>query len=160
MTPPARTRARRGATVGPVAIVVIAAIATACSDDTDRSLAGYCGQVQTNIAAINAPNIATAADIEATIELYRTIGDHAPAAVQPEWQVMIDSLQTAATVVAGDAASVAVANEAALSSQPAATRIQQYTKANCGTDIGTPPPPTNPVTATTVPPPTDSTGAP
>jgi hypothetical protein len=157
MIVPTRARARRGVAA---ALVAGAVVVAACSDDADRSVSGYCGQVQANIAAINAPTIATVDDIESTIELYRTIGDHAPAAVRPEWLVMIDSLQTAATVVAGDAASVAVANEAALSSQPAATRIQQYTKANCGTDIGTPPTPTNPVTATTLPPPTDSTSAP
>jgi hypothetical protein len=137
-----------------VAAVVAATCVWACSDEPDHSIAGYCGQVQANIDSINAPTIATAADIAATLELYRAIGERAPAAVEPEWQVLIDSLETAATVVPGDAESVATANEVALSSQAAATRVQQYTQKNCGTDIGTPPAPTNPVTATTVSPPT------
>jgi hypothetical protein len=136
-----------------VAAIVLAGVGIGCSDPPDRSVAGYCGEVQANLAAINTPDIATAADIEATLDLYRMIGERAPAAVEPEWQVMIDSVETAATVVSGDADSVAIANEVALSSQAAATRIQQYTKDNCGTDIGTPPPPTNPVTATTLAPP-------
>lgn len=150
---PRRARSTRGAWVaGAVAVALTSLVA--CSDKPDHSLAGYCGQVQTNIDAINAPKIATAADIEATLEMYRAIGERAPAAVEPEWQVLIGSLETAATVVPGDPESVSTANEAALSSQPAATRVQQYTQKNCGTDIGTPTPPTNPVTATTVSPPT------
>ena len=118
----------------------------------NRSVAGYCEQITANLAALNTPQIATADDIVTTLELYRAIGDGAPAAVAPEWQTMIDSLETAATVVPGDAESIAVANEVALSSQAAATRIQQYTQQTCHADIGTPVPPTNPVTATTVTP--------
>lgn len=125
----------------------------ACSDAPDHSVAGYCTEVKANITAINTPSIATAADVQATLELYRNIGDRAPADVGPEWQIMIDSLETAATLVPDDAEDLATVNDAALSSQAAATRIQQYTQKTCGADIGTPPPPTNPVTATTIPPP-------
>jgi hypothetical protein len=148
----ARAHGRRPL-VAMAVVTCVAALASCSSDEPDRSLGGYCEQIAANIGAINAPQIASPDDIVTTLELYRTIGERAPAAVEPEWQTMIDSLETAATVIAGDAASVAVANEVALSSQSAATRIQQYTKQSCGTDIGTPPPPTNPVTATTVSPP-------
>jgi hypothetical protein len=123
-----------------------------CSDEQGRSVAGYCAEVTANLAAISNPAIETAGDIAATLDRYRAVGASAPADVEPEWQVMIDSLETAATLVPGDAEQLAAVNEAALSSQSAATRIQQYTKANCAADIGTPPAPTNPVTVTTVPP--------
>ena len=129
------------------------AIGAGCSEDEpDRSVAGYCEQITVNLAAINSPQIATATTSQRRSSCIAAIGDRAPAAVAPEWQTMIDSLETAATVVPGDADSVAVANEVALSSQAAATRIQQYTQQVCGADIGTPTPPTNPVTATTVTP--------
>jgi hypothetical protein len=148
-------RPRSVASAGGLMLAGLVMFAVACSDEPDHSVAGYCTEIQTNIDAINTPKISTASDIVTTLELYRAIGDRAPAAVAPEWQVMIDSLETAATVVPGDLESVATANEVALSSQAAATRIQQYTQKSCGTDIGTPPPPTNPVTATTIgPPPT------
>jgi hypothetical protein len=140
-----------------IAAALVVLVAAACSDSPDRSVAGYCGEISTNIALINGPSIATALDVEAALDLYRTIGEHAPAAVAPEWQVMIDSLETAATVVPGDPESIAIVSDVALSSQSAATRIQQYTKLNCGVDIGTPPPPTNPVTVTTLPPPPSTT---
>lgn len=136
-----------------VAVAIGLFVVVACSDSPDRSVAGYCTEVQANITAINAPAIATEADVQATLDLYRTIGDRAPADVAPEWQIMIDSLETAATLVTDDPASLATVNEVALSSQAAGTRIQQYTQKNCGADIGTPPAPTNPVIATTIPPP-------
>ena len=148
----ARSRVRCIAGIATATLVGIVIGAGCSEDEPDRSVAGYCEQITVNLAAINSPQIATADDIATTLELYRGIGDRAPAAVAPEWQTMIDSLETAATVVLGDADSVAVANEVALSSQAAATRIQQYTQQVCGADIGTPTPPTNPVTATTVTP--------
>jgi hypothetical protein len=135
-----------------VTLMVGVTSVAACSDGPDHSIASYCTEVKANITAINAPSIATEADVQATLELYRGIGDRAPADVAPEWQVMIGSLETAATLVADDAQSLETVNDAALSSQAAATRIQQYTQKTCGADIGTPPVPTNPVTATTITP--------
>jgi hypothetical protein len=124
-----------------------------CSHDTGRTVAGYCTEVTKDAEALNNPQIATATDISATLDLYRRIADLAPADVAPEWQTMVESLQTAASVSADDPGSVATANEVALSSQPAATRIQQYTQQHCNVAIGTPPAPTMPaVTTSTVPP--------
>ncbi len=136
-----------------VAAVLVATSAVACSDSPDHSVASYCTEVKANITAINTPSIATEADVQSTLDLYRAIGDRAPADVAPEWQIMIASVETAATLVPDDPQSLATVNDAALSSQAAATRIQQYTQKTCGADIGTPPAPTNPVTATAIPPP-------
>jgi hypothetical protein len=133
--------------------VPLLVLGAACGDEPDHSVATYCAQVQTDLTSLNTPAISTAADIDTTLAMYRTIGDVAPAAVAPEWQTMIDSLETAATLVPDDPEGLAAVNEAALSSQSAATRIAQYTQQQCKVDIGTPPAPTNPVTATTVSPP-------
>jgi hypothetical protein len=136
-----------------LAVPLLLVAGVACGHQADHSIAAYCGQVQSNLVPLNAPAISTAADIDTTLAMYHAIGDLAPAAVAPEWQTMIASLETVSTLVPGDPDQVAAVNEAALSSQSAATRIQQYTKQQCNLDIGTPPPPTNPVTATTVAPP-------
>jgi hypothetical protein len=138
-------------TVAAVAGAVLALLVAGCGDPP-RSAERYCGEVQTNLVAIATPSIATPDDITATLDAYRSVAAQAPAAIEPEWQVMIASLETAATVVPDDPASMQRVTDAALSSQPAATRIQQYTQQTCGTAIGTPPPPTNPVTVTTLPP--------
>ena len=129
------------------AFVVAAALGVACRDDTPTT-AGYCGEVQRHLDTINAPAIDSTDDIEATLEVYRAVADAAPAAIGPEWEVLIGGLETAATVVPADPASMAQVNDAALAGQPAATRIQQYTLDACGTAIGTPTPTTNPVTMT------------
>lgn len=148
-----------------VALVVASVGATACGSDAAKPAEQYCGEVAAKVAALETPAMATRADVDATLSMYRDIADLAPAAVEPEWRTVIAALETAATVVPTDAESVARMNDAALSGQPAYTRIQQYTSQTCGTDIGGPPPPaTNPVTVTTIPDPdatepTTTTGA-
>jgi hypothetical protein len=69
---------------------------------------------------------------------------------------VIAVLETAATVIPGDQTSLEIANQAALAGAPAYGALQQYTQLECSIGIGTPPTPTNPVTATTVVPPTTS----
>lgn len=140
----------RPRTVAAVMTGAFAGVLMGCAGAAPSRLEAYCGAVQDNIAAINSPSIATEADIADTIDLYRSIAERAPLGVAPEWDTMVASLETASTVVLGDPGSVAAANDAALAGQPAYTRIQQYTKSQCGTDIGTPAPPTNPA-FTTVP---------
>lgn len=132
------------------AALALASALVSCGDDAPTT-AGYCGEIQRNLDAINTPAIDSPDDIEATLGLYRAVASSAPAAIEPEWQVLIDGLETAATVQPADPASLAEVNDAALASQPAATRIQQYTLDVCGTAIGSPPPTTNPVTMTAPP---------
>ncbi|MFN8022811.1 MAG: hypothetical protein U0Q03_14895 [Acidimicrobiales bacterium] len=124
----------------------------ACSDDAAPTVAGYCERVTADLEALGAPSIVTGADVQPVIDRYTAIADAAPAAIEPEWRTAIAALQAADAVVPGDQASIDEATRAALAGQPAYTRIQQYTQAECGLALGTPPTPTNPVTATTVAP--------
>jgi hypothetical protein len=154
-TPPVLPRCRRfdrfdrfavSSAVG--AIALAASLGAACSDDTDRSTAAYCAAVSEHLALVATPAIATPDDITATISAYRAIVSHAPAAIEPEWQQLVDALEAASSVDPADPASVASVTDTALRTAPAAVRIQQFTQQTCTLDIGTPPPPTNPVTAT------------
>ena len=139
------------------AAAAIAALVPACGSAANKG-AAYCGNIEANLAELESPSIATTADIEATLGLYRSITAGAPLAVQPEWQTVVDNLETAATVDPKDPESMQRAADTARRSESAAARIQQYTQQSCGIDIGTPPPTTNPVTATTATKPTGSTG--
>ena len=65
---------------------------------------------------------------------------------------LVQSLETAATVNPADPASVQLAADTARITEPAAVRVQQYTQQICGVAIGDPPPVTDVVTATTLPP--------
>lgn len=132
----------------------IGSMAAGCSDTPERTEAAYCAAVGADLEVLMSPAIATGDDIDATIDRYRAIAEVAPARVEPEWQRVIEVLETAATVIPGDQASLEVAHLAALAGAPAYGDVQQYTQQTCGIDVGTPPTPTNPVTATTVVPPT------
>ena len=122
---------------------------SACSDDKGRAAEGYCSQIARHIDSLNSPGIDDGADITRTIDVYRTITSAAPVAVEPEWQQLLASLETAATVDPADPASLQRVADTARSTRPAATRIQQYTQQTCAIAIADPPPVTNPVTATT-----------
>lgn len=128
-------------------------LAGGCSGDPQRTVGAYCDEVRANLDSMMNPVIAVGTDIESTIDRYRSIAEVAPAGVEPEWQTVIRAFETAATVIAGDEGSLEIANQAALAGQPAYSRLQVYTQQECGVAIGSPPTPTNPVTATTVVPP-------
>lgn len=147
---PRRRRIDRFAAASATASLALlaASLAAACSDDADRSNAAYCAAVSEHLALVATPSIATPDDIAVTIGAYRDIVGHAPAAIEPEWQQLVDALEAASSVDPADPASVASVTDTALRTAPAAVRIQQFTQQTCTLDIGTPPPPTNPVTAT------------
>jgi hypothetical protein len=134
-----------------LALCLAPALVMASCAAQGRTIGAYCDAVTERLALVVSPPLASSADIGAVLDAYRAITATAPAAIEPEWSMLVGSLETAATVVPDDPTSVAAVTDAALASTPAATRIQQYTRQNCAIDIGTPPPPTNPVTATTDP---------
>jgi hypothetical protein len=146
-------RPRARVSVAAVAVAVAAAlvgVVGGCSDEPAPTVGAYCDAVRANLQDLINPSIATTSDIEATIDRYRSIADVAPLGVESEWRTVIQALETAATVVPSDPASVEIANRAALAGTPAYGRLQGYTQNECDVAIGTPPTPTNPVTATTV----------
>lgn len=143
-------RARSLRSAATVAVLAASAItAASCSDEPEPTVANYCAEVQAHLELLTSPSLASGVDIEPMLDRYRGIATLAPATVAPEWAELVTALETASTVVPGDAASIERAIDAALAGQPAYTRIQQYTASACGLAIGTPPTPTNPVTATT-----------
>lgn len=147
---------RARAALALVAAPALALAVAACGSSPTRAET-YCGEVQTNVAVLESPAIQTQVDIDATLDLYRTLADDAPIAVQPEWQQLVESLQTAATVNPADPASVQLAADTARITESAVVRIQQYTNQICGIAIGNVPPVTDIVTATTLPPPDTAT---
>ena len=144
--------ARHRWVVAVIAAVGASTAVAACGSDGTSKLVDYCRSIERHLPELESPTIVTAADIDAQLSLYRSITAGAPLAVQPEWEAVVEELATAATVDPDDQASLQRAVDTARLSQSAAVRIQQYTRQSCGIDIDTPPPITNPVTATTQPP--------
>ena len=68
------------------------------ADESGRVAEGYCGQIKLHLETLNTPQIDDGADIERTIDIYRTITSAAPAAIEPEWQQLLATVETASTV--------------------------------------------------------------
>jgi hypothetical protein len=121
-----------------VLVLLPAALAfTACGDDAvERSEGRYCTEVGDHLTALNAPTLATQADIDAMVDEWRTVAGAAPIAIQSEWDTMIGALETAITVDANDPVSIQLVADTARSSEPAANRVIDYTFTKCSATIG------------------------
>ena len=117
-------------------VLTLPLVLIACGDDGGNTGEAYCGTIQESLTSLATPAIVTAADIDTTIDLYRSIADRAPAAVEPEWRQLVISLETASTVDPSDPVSVQLAADTARASTRAATRVQEYTSQTCGLQIG------------------------
>jgi len=118
-------------------LLVVAGLFVACSNgESGGNAERFCGEIELNQAQLTSPDLATAADIEPLLELYRSIGELAPLAIEPEWNQLILNAETASTVVPGDDESLQVAVATALQSEQAAARVKQWLVDNCALDIG------------------------
>lgn len=117
--------------------LVLVASSVGCSNDSPGGDASrFCGEIASNQDQLTSPQLATSADIEPLLELYREIGEVAPLAIEPEWDQLIRNYETASTVVPGDQASMQSAVAMALQSEQAGARVKQWLIDNCALDIG------------------------
>ena len=117
--------------------LAFALVATACSDDdAQRSDNAYCTEVGNRLTDLNTPALATPDDVERTLGSWRAVAAAAPLAVEPDWEIVLDSMETAATVDPNDPDSVQRMADTARQSEPAATRVISYTYERCGALIG------------------------
>lgn len=120
-----------------LACAAIAIVALAgCGDDAVQSDAErFCGEAIQNRDNIVAPPLATDAQIEATLEFYRLMGQLAPVAIAEEWNNVLVSLETASTLVPGDPESEQLVAKTAYATEPSAFAVKEWLQANCGLDI-------------------------
>jgi hypothetical protein len=140
------------------ALAVLAVSATGlaavgCSDDADRTAGRYCTEVGDHLAQLNAPTLGAQADVDAMLEAWRTVARSAPIAVQPEWDAVLNNVETMATVDASDPESVQKVVDTARQNERAANRVIDYTFNVCGATIGK----VTPVVTTAVKEPTTTT---
>jgi hypothetical protein len=115
--------------------VALASLA-ACGDDSDRTETNYCTQVDDHLAELNSPVIATDDDVDRVVDAWRSVAAAAPLAVEPEWEVMVDNIETAVTVDPNDPDSMQLVADTARRSEQAANRVISYTQQICGVLIG------------------------
>lgn len=121
-----------------------ALVVTSCSDGEDRSEGQYCTLVGDNLTVLNAPPLATVDDVAAVVETWKLVAAAAPLAIEPEWDALIATLETAATIDPADTAAVQALADRARANEQSANRIIDYTFKVCGATIG----PVTPVSTT------------
>jgi hypothetical protein len=126
----------------PVALAFCGAAAlcgflAACSrgDDVQSDAERFCGEAIAQRANIVAPPLDTEAELEATLDFYRLMGQLAPIAIAEEWNALLVNLETAATVVPGDPESEQKVAMTAYATEPAAFKVKEWLQENCGLDI-------------------------
>ncbi|MFV0308873.1 MAG: hypothetical protein ACK5OX_14150 [Desertimonas sp.] len=122
-----------------IALVVAAAATVSlvgCGDDGGSSEA-FCTAVADNLDGIVNPQLASQADAEAHVRLYEQVGADVPLAIEEEWGVLVDALQTSAAVVPDDPASVERARQAAFAAEEPAFAVFDWINVHCGLDLST-----------------------
>lgn len=121
--------------------VIAAALSfvSACGDDNERSESAYCGQIDSHLTDLNSPVIETSVDVGRVLAAWRAVASAAPVAIEPEWDTMVEAMETAITVDTEDPESMQRVADTARASEPAAKRVVSYTQERCGLTIGVAP---------------------
>lgn len=131
----------------------------AVASDAER----FCGEAVAQRDMIVAPPMSNANEVEVTLEFYRLMGQLAPIAIATEWNDLLLAMETASSIVPGDAASEQEVAVTAYATERSAYAVKVWLQRNCGVDIPiTTIAPQEPVPAkvATVPPVTPVTTAP
>lgn len=123
-----RATPRLAATV--VFLALAAGGLVACDRDKSGDAETFCGRVAEHVEELRA-NPATAAEIEALIELWTDIGEDAPLEIERDWNAYIDNLQVVWT--ADDQEEVMAS---AFASERSALAIATWVRERCGVEWG------------------------
>jgi hypothetical protein len=109
---------------------------TACGDDGVQSDAErFCGEASTRRDMIVAPPMATEAEVEATLDFYRLMGELAPVAIAEQWNDIVHAMETASTIAPADPDSQQQVALQAYATERSAYEVAVWLKRNCGVDI-------------------------
>lgn len=120
-----------------VAIVAVCGVAVGCTrdDGVESNSERFCGEAIAQRNTIVAPPLNTDAELTATLDFYRLMGQLAPVAIAEEWNDLVVNLETAATLVPGDPDSEQLVAMTAYATEPSAFKVKEWLAANCGLDI-------------------------
>ena len=120
-------------------IVVVCALAgvSACerSDAVQSDAERFCAEATARRSTIVAPPVGTEAELQATLDFYRLMGQLAPVAIAEEWNDLVVNLETAAALAPGDPDSEQLVAMTAYATEPSAYEVKRWLGTNCGLDI-------------------------
>ncbi len=96
----------------------------------------FCGEATARRDMILAPPLSTEAEVAATIDFYRLMGQLAPLAIAKQWNDLVINLETANTVIPGDPTSEQRVAIQAYATERSAFEVATWLKKNCGLDLG------------------------
>jgi len=118
------------------AAIALVTLAACGGDDTIQSDAErFCGEAIENRNNLVAPPLGSDADVDATLEFYRLMGELAPIAIAEEWNDVLVSLETASSIVPGDPESEQLVAKTAYATEPSAFAVKTWLLDNCKLDI-------------------------
>ena len=127
--------AAAGAMVSAVLISAVACGGAGGGGDVASDADRFCAEATEQRDTILAPPMASEAELEASLEFYRLMGQLAPLAIAEEWAELVRAMETASTVVPGDPESEQLAAMTAYSVEPSAYRVKKWLLDNCGLDL-------------------------
>lgn len=105
------------------------------SDEVQSDAERFCGEAIAQRDTIVAPPIGSEAELQATLDFYRLMGQLAPVAIAAEWNDIVVNLETAAALVPGDPESEQLVAMTAYATEPSAYRVKRWLENNCGLEI-------------------------
>ncbi len=116
-------------------LFAVAACVGGGDDAVDSDAQRFCGEAGAQRDLIVAPPLETEAELDATLDFYRLMGELAPVAIAEEWNDLVVNLETAATVVPGDPDSEQLVALTAYATEPSAFAVKKWLSDNCGVEI-------------------------
>ncbi len=118
-------------------VAALATTAVGCGGSSNGPDAErFCGEIAADPAAVVAPSLDSADALADTLDHYRLLGDLAPIGIASEWQVLIDTVETATTVVPEDPDSMQRLVADAFAMERSAVEVHDWVLSNCGVDLG------------------------
>lgn len=109
--------------------------AAGCSDDKTGDADAFCTELEANAPSIMNPQLATDADVEAHVGLYRSLHEKVPLAIEEEWGVLLDAYETAASIVPGDAEAAEIARRKIYTAEGSGAVVREWVTENCALDL-------------------------
>ncbi len=120
-----------------IVIVSLLLALAACerADEVRSDAERFCGEAIARRETIVSPPLNSEAELQATLEFYRLMGQLAPVAIAQEWAALVFNLETAASLIPGDAESEQLVAMTAYATEPSAYEVKRWLAVNCGLDI-------------------------
>lgn len=122
-------------TIACAAVALVSLAACGGEEGVQSDAQRFCGEAIANRDSLVAPPLTTAAEIDATLEFYRLMGQLAPVGIAAEWNDLVISLETASTLVPGDPESEQLVAKTAYATEPSAFAVKKWLLDNCRLDI-------------------------